>query len=48
MHRPENHEHLKGLHPMRRLGTVQEIVEAALFLVRARFITGEVLRVDGG
>ena len=48
MHRPENHETLKRLHPIARLGTVQEIVEAALFLVRASFITGEVLYVDGG
>lgn len=48
MHKPENHEFLKGLHPMSRLATVQEIVDAALFLVRANFITGEVLYVDGG
>jgi NAD(P)-dependent dehydrogenase (short-subunit alcohol dehydrogenase family) len=48
MHKPENHESLKGLHPIPRLGTVQEIVDAALFLVRAPFITGEVLYVDGG
>jgi len=48
MHDPANHEFLKGLHPMRRLATVQEIVEAALFLARADFITGEVLHVDGG
>jgi NAD(P)-dependent dehydrogenase (short-subunit alcohol dehydrogenase family) len=48
MHRPENHESLKHLHPIARLGTVEEIVEAALFLVNAPFITGEVLYVDGG
>lgn len=48
MHKPENHHALKGLHPIQRLGTVQEIVDAALFLVRAPFITGEVLYVDGG
>ena len=48
MHKPENHESLKQLHPIRRLATVQEIVDAALFLVRAPFITGEVLHVDGG
>lgn len=48
MHRPENHEFLKGLHPIHRIATVPEIVEAALFLVRAPFITGEVLHVDGG
>ena len=48
MHQPENHEYLKGLHPIARLGTVNEIVDAALFLVRAPFITGELLHVDGG
>jgi NAD(P)-dependent dehydrogenase (short-subunit alcohol dehydrogenase family) len=48
MHRAENHDALKRLHPIQRLGTVQEIVDAALFLVRASFITGEVLYVDGG
>lgn len=48
MHKPENHEALKQLHPIKRLGTVEEIVDAALFLVRSPFITGEVLHVDGG
>jgi NAD(P)-dependent dehydrogenase (short-subunit alcohol dehydrogenase family) len=48
MHKPENHESLKHLHPIPRLATVQEIVDAALFLVRASFVTGEVLYVDGG
>jgi NAD(P)-dependent dehydrogenase (short-subunit alcohol dehydrogenase family) len=48
MHRAEHHEALKNLHPIARLGTVGEIVDAALFLVRAPFITGEVLHVDGG
>jgi len=48
MHQPENHESLKNLHPIRRLATVQEIVDTALFLQRSTFITGEVLHVDGG
>jgi NAD(P)-dependent dehydrogenase (short-subunit alcohol dehydrogenase family) len=48
MHQPESHEFLKNLHPIARLATVQEIVEAALFLARAPFITGELLNVDGG
>ena len=48
MHQPETHKSLKCLHPIPRLATVQEIVEAALFLVRATFVTGEVLHVDGG
>ena len=48
MHRPQDHETLKHLHPIARLGRVQEIVDAALFLVNAPFVTGEVLHVDGG
>jgi len=48
MHKPEHHQSLKRLHPIQRLATVEEIVDAALFLVRAPFITGEVIHVDGG
>jgi len=33
---------------MRRIGTVAEIVDAALYLVEAEFTTGVVLPVDGG
>jgi NAD(P)-dependent dehydrogenase (short-subunit alcohol dehydrogenase family) len=48
MHKPENHEALKNLHPIHRLGAVQEIVDALLYLEKATFMTGEVLHVDGG
>ena len=48
MHEVKDHEFLKGLHPIHRLGSVAEIVEAALYLTRASFVTGEVLYVDGG
>jgi NAD(P)-dependent dehydrogenase (short-subunit alcohol dehydrogenase family) len=48
MHEVKDHEFLKGLHPIHRLGSVAEIVDAALYLTRARFVTGEVLYVDGG
>ena len=48
MHKPETHEFLKGLHPVDRMGEVQEVVDAALFLTDATFTTGEILHVDGG
>lgn len=48
MHDAKDHEFLKGLHPIRRLGSVAEIVEAALYLTRAQFVNGEILYVDGG
>jgi NAD(P)-dependent dehydrogenase (short-subunit alcohol dehydrogenase family) len=48
MHKPETHEFLKGLHPVGRIGEVNEIVDAALFLTDAHFTSGEILHVDGG
>jgi NAD(P)-dependent dehydrogenase (short-subunit alcohol dehydrogenase family) len=35
-------------HPLGRMGEVQDIVEAVLFLESASFVTGETLHVDGG
>jgi NAD(P)-dependent dehydrogenase (short-subunit alcohol dehydrogenase family) len=48
MHTPETHSFLAGLHPMNRLGEIDEIVEAVLYLDAAEFVTGETLHVDGG
>jgi len=48
MHPPETHAVLAGLHPLGRMGEVQEIVEAVLYLESATFVTGETLHVDGG
>ncbi len=48
MHPPETHAFLRNLHPVPRLATVQEIADAVLFLEGARFVSGEILRVDGG
>jgi NAD(P)-dependent dehydrogenase (short-subunit alcohol dehydrogenase family) len=48
MHKPATHEFLKTLAPMKRIGTVDEVVAAALYLVDAEFTTGVVLPVDGG
>lgn len=41
-------EQLGAAIPLGRVGTPEEIAEAVAFLVQADYITGEVLRVDGG
>lgn len=48
MHPEANHGFLRTLSPAGRLGTVKEIVEAVLYLDGASFVSGEVVRVDGG
>ena len=48
MHAPEALESLARLHPLGRMGEIQEIVDAVLYLESATFITGETLHVDGG
>lgn len=48
MHATETHSFLAGLHPVRRMGTIDEVVQAVLYLESATFVTGETLHVDGG
>jgi NAD(P)-dependent dehydrogenase (short-subunit alcohol dehydrogenase family) len=48
MHPAESHDFLATLHPSRRMGKIEEIAEAVLYLESAQFVTGEVLHVDGG
>lgn len=48
MHAPETHEALAGLHPVGRIGEIDEVVDAITFLEQAGFVTGEILHVDGG
>jgi NAD(P)-dependent dehydrogenase (short-subunit alcohol dehydrogenase family) len=45
---PESYDFLNGLQPVGKMGTVQDIVDAVLYLIEAPFVTGEVLHVDGG
>lgn len=48
MHDPEIVEKLAAFHPMNRLGEIEDIVRAVLYLEDATFSTGEILHVDGG
>jgi NAD(P)-dependent dehydrogenase (short-subunit alcohol dehydrogenase family) len=39
---------LAPIHPLQRVGEVAETSDAVLYLVRAGFVTGSILDVDGG
>jgi NAD(P)-dependent dehydrogenase (short-subunit alcohol dehydrogenase family) len=44
----EEVERLARLAPLQRIGSPEDVVQALLYLLRADFVTGEVLLVDGG
>jgi len=48
MHAPGTHEFLATLMPVGRMGEVQDVVDAVLYLESATFVTGEIIHVDGG
>src|ERR1700676_4928862 len=48
MHKMEAHDFLKSLQPIGRMGEIDEVVDAVMYLNDATFITGEVLHVGGG
>jgi len=48
LHKNNPKDFLKTLSPMHSISSVQEIVDAVLFLTEAPRVTGEVLNVDGG
>jgi NAD(P)-dependent dehydrogenase (short-subunit alcohol dehydrogenase family) len=48
MHKIEAHGFLKSLQPIGRMGEIDEVVDAVMYLNDATFVTGEVLHVDGG
>ena len=48
MHDPASYGFLNGLQPAGRMGRVEEIADAVLYLANANFTTGVVLPVDGG
>ena len=44
----EQWDKLRPATPLDRLGSPQDVIEAVLYLIRAEFVTGHVLVVDGG
>ena len=48
MHAPDTHEALGALHPVRRIGQIEDVVGAVLYLEDAGFVTGATINVDGG
>ncbi len=48
MHPEATHATLAGLHPVGHMGEIRDIVDAAMYLESASFVTGETLHVDGG
>ncbi len=48
MHATDPKDFLKTLSPMGTISSVEDIVEAVVYLTEARNVTGEVLHVDGG
>jgi len=44
----EGAEHLRSTTPLKRLGSPEDVAQTVIFLLEARYVTGEVVRVDGG
>ena len=48
MHAPDTYDALATLHPLSRIGEIEDVVDAIVYLENAPFVTGEILHVDGG
>jgi NAD(P)-dependent dehydrogenase (short-subunit alcohol dehydrogenase family) len=48
MHRPEVLQSFASLQPSGRVGETHDIVDTVVYLEQAPFVTGQILRVDGG
>ena len=48
LHAPDQVDALKAFAPLNRVGEVDDVVQAVLYLESAGFVTGEILHVDGG
>lgn len=47
-HDVETHESLGAVNPLSRMGEVDDVVDAVIYLENAPFVTGVILPVDGG
>ncbi|HEY1655255.1 MAG TPA: SDR family oxidoreductase [Candidatus Tumulicola sp.] len=45
---PDSYAGLEALEPLGRLGEIDDVVSAVMYLERAEFVTGEISHVDGG
>lgn len=48
VHDTASYEGMADLHPLGRLGEITDVVDGILYLERAKFVTGEILHIDGG
>jgi len=48
LHAVETHPTYAALHPVGRMGTIDDVVHGVMYLEQAPFVTGEFLHVDGG
>jgi NAD(P)-dependent dehydrogenase (short-subunit alcohol dehydrogenase family) len=48
MHSDDTHPALSKMHPVGRMGEIQDVIDAVIYLEHACFVTGEILHVDGG
>jgi NAD(P)-dependent dehydrogenase (short-subunit alcohol dehydrogenase family) len=48
MHDPATYAALAKRHPLGRVGEIDDVVKAVLYLENSPFVTGEILHVDGG
>jgi NAD(P)-dependent dehydrogenase (short-subunit alcohol dehydrogenase family) len=48
MHDPASYEGLDDVHPLGRMGEISDVVDGIIYLERAKFVTGEILHIDGG
>jgi NAD(P)-dependent dehydrogenase (short-subunit alcohol dehydrogenase family) len=48
IHDLASYEGMASLHPLGRVGEINDVVDGVLYLERATFVTGETLHIDGG